>query len=76
MKFQVTDVKKPLLACRRLVEIGNVVQLGPEPWQNYIMNVETGKKFMMEKRGGSFVIKAHFVKKLEGDKAGFPRQAW
>ena len=52
-----TDVKKPLLACKKLVEKGNVVQLGPELWQNYIMNVETGKKIMMEKRGGSFVIR-------------------
>ena len=29
LKFQVTDVRKPLLAVRRLVERGNVVQFGP-----------------------------------------------
>ena len=75
VKFQVTDVRKPLLAVRRLVEKGNVVQFGPEPKQNYIMNVQTGKRIEMERKGGSFVIGANFVKKLET--AGvFPRQAW
>ena len=71
LKFQVTDVKKPLLAVRRLVEKGNVVSFGPEPSQNYIHNVQTGKKIMLEKKGGAFVIKAHFVKEIE---AGFTRQ--
>ena len=71
LKFQVTDVKKPLLAVRRLVEKGNVVMFGPEPDQNFIQHVQTGKKIPMEKRGGAFVIKAHFVKKVD---AGFTRQ--
>ena len=66
-----TDVKKPLLAVRRLVEKGNVVMFGPEPDQNFIQYVQTGKKIPMEKRGGAFVIKAHFVKEVD---AGFTRQ--
>ena len=74
LKFQVTDVRKPLLAVRRLVEKGNLVQFGPEPEQNFIMNVQTGKRIQMERTGGSFVIAASFVKKLEGP-AGFARQA-
>ena len=76
LKFQVTDVKKPLLAVRRLVERGNVVSFGPGPNDNYIKNVETGKTIPMEKRGGSFVIKAHFVIELEAkeDEPGFTRQ--
>jgi hypothetical protein len=57
------------------VEKGSVVQFGPEQWQNYIMNMDTGKKIMMEKKGGSFAIKANFVKKVEEDKTGFARQA-
>ena len=65
LKFQVTDVRKPLLAVRRLVEKGNVVSFGPEPEQNYIRNIATGKEIAMEKKGGAFVIKAHFVKELE-----------
>ena len=44
LKFQVTDVRKPLLAARRLVEKGNIVQFRPEPENNFIMNVESGKK--------------------------------
>ena len=75
LKFQVTDVRKPLLAVRRLVERGNVVQFGPEPEQNYIQHIETGRKIMMEKKGGSFVIKANFVQKVESAVAGFTRQA-
>jgi hypothetical protein len=74
LRFQVTDVRKPLLAVRRLVERGNVVQLGPETEHSYIMNVETGKRIMMERKGGSFVIAANFVTQL-GALAGFTRQA-
>ena len=65
LRFQVTDV-----AVRRLVERGNVVSFGPEPSQNFIQNIMSGKKIMMERRGGAFIIRANFVK--EG---GFPRQA-
>ena len=75
LKFQATDVRKPLPAVRRLVEKGNVVQFGPEPWQNYITNMETGEKIMMEKKSGSFAIKANFAKKVEEDKTRFARQA-
>jgi hypothetical protein len=75
LRFQVTDVKKPLLAVRRLVERGNVVSFGPGPNDNYIQNIETSKKIPMEKRGGSFVIQAHFVKEMcGGAESGFTRQ--
>ena len=39
--FQVTDVKKPLLAVRRLVERGSSVSFGPSPEDNYIINIHT-----------------------------------
>ena len=71
LKFQVTDVKRPLLAVRRLVEKGNVVMFGPEPHQTYILHVASGRRIPMERRGGTFVIKAHFVKELS---SGFTRQ--
>ena len=48
------------------------MQFGPEPENNFIMNVESGKKIMMKRKGGSFVIEANFVKKLE---PVFARQA-
>ena len=72
LKFQVTDIRKPLLEARRLVEKGNIVQFGAELENNFIMNVESGKKIMMKRKGDSFVIEANFVKKLE---PGFARQA-
>ena len=78
LRFQVTDVRKPLLAVRRLVERGNVVSFGPEPSDNYIQSATTGRKIPMERRGGSFVIKAHFVKEIfDGleTESGFTRQA-
>ncbi len=46
------------------------MNFGPEADQNLIQNVQTGKKIMMEKKGGALVIKAHFAKDLE---AGFTR---
>ena len=72
LRFQVTDVRRPLLAVRRLVEKGSVVMFGPEPHQNYILHVATGRRIPMERRGGTFVIKAHFVKELA---SGFMGQA-
>ena len=77
LKFQVTDVKKPLLAVRRLVEKGNVVSFGPKPDQHYIRNIATGRKIEMEKKGGAFVIKAHFMKEMadaSSTATGFTRQ--
>ncbi len=59
-----------------MVEYGNMVQFGPGPWQNYIVNVETGRTIKMERRGGSFAIKANFAKGLEEGTKVFSRQAW
>ena len=75
LTFQVTDVKKPLLAVRRLVERDNLVQFGPKPEDNFIKNNITGKIIPMERKGGSFVIKAHFVKELAVGEPVFTRQA-
>ena len=63
LRFQVTDVRKPLLAVRRLVERGNKVVLAGGEEESYIMNVATGVKIPIKKKGGSFVIEAHFVTK-------------
>ena len=41
LKFQVTDVRKPLLAVRRLVEKGNKVVLAGDDEESYIMNKAT-----------------------------------
>ena len=74
LKFQVTDVRKPLLAVRRLVEKGNVVNFGPQPEQNFIYHPESGKRILMERRGGSFIIKAHFMKEIVDSETDFSRR--
>ena len=56
MKFQVTDVQKPLLAVSRLIEQGNIVQFGKEPGQSFIQNIESGDKLHLQRRGNSWVI--------------------
>ena len=60
MGFQVTDVKKPLLAVSRLCDKGNVVQFGPESHHNFVMNVTTGEKLHMKRRGNSWVLAGDF----------------
>ena len=57
LKFQVTDVRKLLLAERRRVEKGNIVQFGPEPENNFIMNAAWGKKSMMKCKGRSLSLR-------------------
>ena len=61
LKFQVTDVRKPLLAVRRLVEKGNKVVLAGDDEESFIMNKATKVKIPVRKKGGAFVIEAHFV---------------
>ena len=64
IKFQVTDVRKPLLAVRRLVERGCTVTLANGEGESYILNKETRVRIPVVKKGGSFVIEARFVKKM------------
>jgi hypothetical protein len=73
LTFQVTDVRKPLLAVRRLVEKGNKVVLAGGEGESYIYNELSKVKVPIKKKGGSFVIEAHFVKRLEAP--GFARPA-
>ena len=56
MGFEVTDVKKPLMAVSRICEKGNVVQFGPEDSHNFIQNIQTGEKLYMKKKGNSYVL--------------------
>ena len=69
--FQVSDVQKPLAAVWRIVEKGNVVQFGPKEEDIFIQNVESRKKILMVRKGGSYVIEADYV----AQEPGFPRQA-
>jgi hypothetical protein len=69
--FQVSDVQKPLAAVWRIAEKGNIVQFGPKQEDNFIQNVESGKKINMIHKAGSYVIEADYVVQ----EPGFPRQA-
>ena len=51
LNFQVTDVRKPLLAVKRITEKGNVVQFGPAESDNYITNKLSGKKILPKRKG-------------------------
>jgi hypothetical protein len=72
LKFQVSDVQKPLAAVRRISEKGNKVVFGPKAEDNYIESVATGRRIQMVKKGGSYVVPAELIMK---EPAGFTRQA-
>ena len=59
--FQVSDVQKPLAAVWRIAEKGNIVQFGPRAEDNFIKNIETGKRINMIHKSGSYVIEANYV---------------
>ena len=64
LKFQVADVRKPLLAVRSLAEEGNKVVLAGDDEESDVMNKATNVKIPVKKKGGTFVIEAHCVKRL------------
>ena len=68
MSFEVTDVTKPLVAVRRIVEKGNEVHFGKEC---YIRNVHTGERIPMRRKGGSYVIDID----VDIDEESFTRRA-
>jgi hypothetical protein len=60
-KFQVAEVKKPLISVKRITEKGNVVAFGPEDDDNFIMNSVTGDRIPLVPNGrGSFLMKVQF----------------
>ena len=65
MKFQVSEVRKPLAAVARVTEMGNKVQFGPKPEDNFVQNVETGEKIPMRQKGRSYVIDVNFIMKQQ-----------
>ena len=63
-KFEVTNVRKPLMAVARVVDAGNVVQFGPRPEGNFIMHVVSNDKVYLRRKGNSFVLKAELTEAL------------
>ena len=72
IKFQVTDVKKPLVSVARIVEKGNEVHFGPGKDGNFIRNLRTGEKIPLKRKRGGYVMEVDWVSDLA---AGFSRQA-
>ena len=61
LRFQVADVKKPLISVRRLVEKGNNVHFGPTKEDNYILNRKSGDKIGLRANGrGSYLMDVSF----------------
>jgi hypothetical protein len=67
MDFQVCEVKKALAAVHRICKAGNVVQFGEKEEECFIQNKLSGKKVMMRKRRGSYVMDIEFVEKVGGE---------
>jgi hypothetical protein len=62
LKFQVTDVNKPLVSVKRIVEKGNFVRVGPADRDDYIENGETKEKILLRPNGrGSYLMDVNFV---------------
>ena len=60
IKFQVADVKKPLMAVRRIVEGGNRVVFSEAG--SFIINDKTGDKLKLRENGrGSYIMDVDFV---------------
>ena len=60
MRFQVTDVKKPLASVARIIDEGSRVVFGPGAGGCFIENLRTGEKIPMTRERGSFVLEGDF----------------
>jgi hypothetical protein len=61
VKFQVTDVVKPLVSVKRIIERGNTVSFGATASDCFIQNVTSGKRIHFRPHGGSFVLDVDFL---------------
>ena len=62
LKFQVTDVIKPLVSVTKLAEKSNLVCFGPEQGDCFVQNKETGQKIRLVPNGrGSYLLRVRFV---------------
>ena len=62
LKFQVADVRKPLISVNRISELNNYTHFGPEAKDNYIENSVTGDRIALVRKGvGSYVMKVQFL---------------
>lgn len=62
LRFQVADVKKPLMSVKRIVEKGNNAGFGPKNEDNYMLNEVSGNNMILKPNGrGSYLMNVQFV---------------
>ena len=61
MGFEVTDVKRALAAVSRITSKGNVVVFGEKEGEDYIEHAQTGRRIMMRRKNGAYVVDARLV---------------
>ena len=71
IKFQVTDVGKPLASVSRILDKGNSVIFTRNSGGSYIVNEKTREKIPIREEKGTFVIDVEFLEPEQGVQ-GFP----
>ena len=61
LRFQVADVKKPLISVKRIVEQGSKVGFGPKDGDNFILNEASGGKILKSNGKGSYLMAVKFA---------------
>ena len=56
LKFQVADVRKPLMSVKRITEKGNFVSFGPADKDNFIVNKISGLKVPLRAERQRFIL--------------------
>ena len=74
IKFQVTDVNKPLASVSRILDQGNTVVFSRTSGGSYIMNDASGARIPVEEERGVFVMPVEFLEPVAGGAAPFVRR--
>jgi hypothetical protein len=64
LNFNVADVKKPLAAVSAIEEAGNKVVFGSGKRGNYIENIKTGGRIILQKKRGTYVAKVKVLMEM------------
>jgi hypothetical protein len=62
MKYNVTDVRKPLAAVSAIVDEGNIVVFKPGLRTSYIENIASGEKLPLLRENGTYVLEMEYEK--------------
>ena len=71
MTFQVAAGRKAPASVWRICRAGNIVQFGEEPGECFIKHKGTGRKILLEKKRGSYVLAVEFVRRRGGESEGW-----